>query len=317
LRQFAPGFGRIFSLENVANSIYNAFQMTLRRTHGNLDLGVSYTYSHSIDNSSDRSDTTFVNSFNLASNRASSNYDERHLLNISYVYALPGAATLEKWFSLLDTPYNEDGTSPPLPSRGDPSRLAQTLFNGWELSGITIYQSGIPFSVINGGSSLGVSLLDNAGVANGAGAGSYPDVVGNPHLRAPLGSTNPQSIGPQLLNPAAFAAPRGLTFGDAGRNFLNNPGRLNFDVAMLKHFKITEGIALEFRAEVFNIFNHTQFRIYDPNLGNQANNTISCYGDQTTGYSAGASNCLTGSSFLHPIDAHRSRTMQFGLKLSF
>ena len=317
LRQFAPGFGRIFSLENVANSTYNAFQTTLRRTHGSLDLGVSYTYSHSIDDSSDRSDTTFVNSFNLASNRASSNYDQRHLLNISYVYALPGAAAFEKWYSRINTDYNEDGTSPTTPSPGDPSRLAKTLLDGWELSGITIYQSGIPFSVINGGSSLGVSLLDNAGVANGVGAGSYPDVVGNPHIRAPLGSTNPQSIGPQLLSSAAFVAPRGLTFGDTGRNFLNNPSRLNFDVAMLKHFKISEGMALEFRTEVFNIFNHTQFRIYDPNLGNQANNTISCYGDETTGYSAGAPNCLNGSSFLHPIDAHRARTMQFGLKLSF
>ncbi|HXW91663.1 MAG TPA: carboxypeptidase regulatory-like domain-containing protein [Terriglobales bacterium] len=317
LRQFAPGFSRIFSLSNIANSTYNAFQATLRRMHNGLDLGISYTYSHSIDDSSDRSDATFVNSFDLAANRASSNYDQRHLLNISYVYALPGADALGKWFTLLNTGYNEDGTSPVPPVPSAPSRLARTAFDGWELSGITIYQSGIPFSVINGGSSTSVSVLDNAGVANGAGAGSYPDVVGDVHERAPLGSTNPQSVGPQLLNSAAFVAPRGLTFGDAGRNFLNNPSRLNFDIAMLKHFKITEGSTLEFRAEVFNIFNHTQFRIYDPNLGNQANNTISCYGDQSAGYSAGASNCLAGSSFLHPVDAHRARTMQFGLKYAF
>ncbi len=317
LRQFAPGFSRILSLSNIADSTYNAFQTTLRRMHNGLDLGISYTYSHSIDDSSDRSDATFVNSFDLAANRASSNYDQRHLLNISYVYALPGAEALAKWIALLNTDYNEDGTSPVPPVPPAPSRLARTVFDGWELSGITIYQSGTPFSVINGGSSTSVSVLDNAGVANGAGAGSYPDVVGNPHLRAPLGSTNPQSVGPQLLSSAAFAAPRGLTFGDAGRNFLNNPGRLNFDTAMLKHFKITEGSTLEFRAEVFNIFNHTQFRIYDPNLGNQANNTISCYGDQNSGYSAGAPNCLAGSSFLHPVDAHRARTMQFGLKYAF
>jgi len=317
LRQFAPGFGRIISLANIADSTYNAFQATLRRFHNGLDLGISYTYSHSIDDSSDRSDATFVNSFDLAANRANSNYDQRHLLNISYVYALPGAAALEKFLTLIDTPYNDDGTSPVPPPPSGPSHLAKTVFDDWELSGITIYQSGTPFSVINGGSSTAVSVLDNGGVANGAGAGSYPDVVGNPHLRAPLGSTNPESIGPQLLNSAAFAAPRGLTFGDAGRNFLNNPSRLNFDVAMLKHFKITEGTTLEFRAEVFNFFNHTQFRIYDANLGNQANNTISCYGDANTGYSAGAQNCLKGSSFLHPVDAHRARTMQFGLKYAF
>ena len=125
------------------------------------------------------------------------------------------------------------------------------------------------------------------------------------------------SIGPAILNPGAFAAPhgRGLTFGNAGRNFLNNPGRLNFDVSLLKHFRITEGSTLEFRAEAFNVFNHTQFIIYDPDRGNQANNTVNCYGGVDN--SAGDSSCLKGSAFLHPIEAHRPRTMQFGLKLSF
>ncbi len=59
---------------------------------------------------------------------------------------------------------------------------------------------------------------------------------------------------------------------------MNNPSRLNFDVALLKHFKITEGSNLEFRAEAFNVFNHTQFRIYDPDKGNTGSNTITCYG---------------------------------------
>jgi len=187
--------------------------------------------------------------------------------------------------------------------------------NGWELSGITLFQTGTPFSIINGGSSTGISVLDNAGVANGTGAGSYPDVIGDPHRTAPFGANNPESIGPILGNPAAFGAPVGLTFGDAGRNFMNNPNRLNFDVALLKHFKITEGSNLEFRAEAFNVFNHTQFRIYDPDKGNTGSNTITCYGG--TNNSAGDPSCLEGSSFLHPVDAHRPRTMQFGLKYNF
>jgi hypothetical protein len=123
-----------------------------------------------------------------------------------------------------------------------------------------------------------------------------------------------------LLNPGAFAAPTGLTFGDAGRNILNNPNRTNFDMALLKHFNLSENSLLEFRAEAFNVFNHTQFRIFDSTLGNQANNTVSCYGGPSTGYSAAGGDgvdCLTGSAFLHPVDAHRPRTIQLGLKLSF
>jgi hypothetical protein len=219
------------------------------------------------------------------------------------------------------------------------SRLGHAVLAGWELSGITTFQSGTPFSVINGASAsgilgtsdfaianplnpqlfagvpAGISQFDNAGVANGVGAGSFPDVIGNPYLHPPYGASNPKSIGPALFNADAFAAPTGLTFGDAGRNFMNNPHRLNFDMSLLKHFKVTEGSSLEFHAEVFNIFNHSQFMVYDPDKGNQANNTISCYGGLDN--SAGDPACLSGSSFLHPIEAHRPRTMQFGLKLAF
>jgi hypothetical protein len=70
------------------------------------------------------------------------------------------------------------------------------------------------------------------------------------------------------------------------------------------------------------VFNDTQFRIYDPTLGNQPNNTVSCYGP-TAPYSAGDAGgtgdpgCLTGQSFLHPVDAHRPRTIQFALKFTY
>jgi hypothetical protein len=324
LRTFAPGFDHIISLQNIADSNYNALQTTLRRVKGPLTLGVAYTYSHSIDDSSDRSDTTLVNSYDLGSNRANSNFDQRQLLNISYLYKLDQViSNLRDWLS-WDTDSESSGSDEPAAMPEIHSRLGHALMDGWELSGITTAQSGTPFSVINGASAAGISVLDNAGVANSTGvncgcttqgAGSYPDVVGNPKGLPPQEGNNPASFGPILGNPSAFAAPRGLTFGDAGRNFMNNPNRLNFDAALLKHFKLTEGSNLEFRAETFNVFNHTQFRIYDPDLGNTGSNTISCYG--ASDYSAGDPSCLAGNAFLHPVDAHRSRTMQFGLKYSF
>ena len=126
---------------------------------------------------------------------------------------------------------------------------------------------------------------------------------------------------PSLANPGAFVAPRGLTFGDCGRNSLNNPRRTNFNVSLLKHFKVLGERDLEFRTEAFNVFNHTQFRIYDPSHpGNSGNNVIGCYGGASVNYSAaggGGVDCLTGSSFLHPVDAHDPRIIQFGLKFAF
>jgi hypothetical protein len=337
LRTFAPGFGNIYSLQNIADSHYHGLQMTLIRARGPLSFGVSYSYSHSFDDSSDRTDTTFVNSFDIASNRASSNFDQRHLLNVSYIYSFsfrsigPMLGSIEKYLMTpLDAPSSASNAAPPTsPAQKQSSDAGWIgkLLDDWELSGITAHLSGTPFTIINGASPSGISVLDNAGVANGVGAGSYPDIVGNPYGPIPtvtVGLNSGSSIGPLLGNPNAFAAPRGLTFGNAGRNSFRNPSRTNFDMSLVKHYKFKEDRSLEFRIELFNVFNHTQFEIYDASKGN-VNNTISCYGGtdpsgiETAGYvdPKGGVNCLAGSSFLHPVEAHRPRTMQFGLKYMF
>jgi hypothetical protein len=320
-----PGLGRVLSLQNVADSSYQGLQFTLRHSSGPLTAGVSYSYSHSLDDASDRSDPVLVNSYDLRENWASSNFDERHLLNISYIYRLPllgMGRSLHGWLSWgpdqdAGNETEGSGSQKPASSSVATSRLARTLFEGWEFSGVTLYQSGTPFTVINSAGNTGISLTDNAGVSSGLGiAASYPDVV----TGFPEPHNNPRSFGPLLGNPSQFVAPRGLTFGDAGRNFLNNPSRLNFDMALLKHFKIRESTDLEFRAEAFNIFNHTQFRLYDPdNPGSSGNNVISCYAGPfySAGFQGSGADCVTGASFLHPLDAHRPRTLQFGLKLSF
>jgi hypothetical protein len=124
LRTTYPGYGDANAVRNAANSIYNSLQVSARRTVGALTVSVAYTYSHSIDNSSDRSDTALVNAYDIAANRASSTFDMRHNFALSYVYALPlfkGATGLK-----------------------------QALLGGWQVSGITVAQSGTPFSVTNG-----------------------------------------------------------------------------------------------------------------------------------------------------------------------
>jgi hypothetical protein len=260
-----------------------------------------------------------VNPLVVAANKASSNFDQRHLINVSYTWQLPkfkfDSSRLGDWA-------NEREASDAPSSPGFFDKFVENTFSGWAISGVTTAQSGIPYSVINAGyGALGIAVPDNAGVAGGiSSVASFPDIVGNIHGSTPEGAVNSRSFGPALGNAAAFAAPRGLTFGDAGRNVLNNPTRLNFDMTLFRTMKVHEGTNLEFRAEVFNVFNHTQFRVYDPstNFGNGANNTITCYGVQNFS-AAGDSqtDCLTGNAFLHPVNAHRPRTMQFGLKLSF
>jgi hypothetical protein len=308
----APYLGQIYSLRNVANSTYNALQVSLRRSLAPLTLGVSYTYSHSIDDSSDRTNATFINAYNLPSNRASSDFDQRHLFSVSYVYQLP-LRKLHKLMQFADNdPTNE------LTKQYGPGwdSWEHRLWDGWEFSGITIYQTGTPFSVLNAGSVDGISVPDNAGIVSVVGPSSYPDIATTSlPLSKGAGETS-STFGPLLGNPGQFIAPTGLTFGNAGRNYFRNPGRTNFDTQLSKNFTIGEGRSLQFRVETFNLFNHTQFRIFDPSHpGNAGNNVISCYGDSNG--SAGDPGCLSSSAFLHPIDAHRPRTVQLGVKFLF
>ncbi len=158
------------------------------------------------------------------------------MLNVNYVYSLPLIRWIDGFADLLGSDDSDSGS----PSRANSGRqLRNALFDNWQLAGITTYQTGTPFSIINGGSGDGTGPSDNAGVGGRSGRGIYPDVIGSPHSIKPYvsSSSNGSTIGPLLGSPGAFVAPQGLTFGNAGRNFMNNPTRINFNVSLLKHFK--------------------------------------------------------------------------------
>jgi len=230
------GVSTITRLTDQASSSYNALQVSARKSVGALSLSLAYTYSHSIDDSSDRYDGTFVNSYNFAANRASSSFDERHMLNVGYVYDLPF--------------FKGHG-------------LTHTMLGGWQYSGIATLATGTPFTVTNG-----TNYGDNAGVGNAVGSGSYVDQISDPRSNIPPKS---DLAGPSyskfFYNPNAFTTPTGLTFGDSGRDNLRNPGRVNFDMALFKHFAIKESMAFEFRAEAFNIFNHPEWSGFAQGFG--------------------------------------------------
>lgn len=264
------GYNGIDNDSNIGQSQYDALQVGLTRYFGRVSGSVAYTYSHSIDDGSDGAFDEIVNGYNPQGSLASSGFDERHILEASVVYDLP-----------LFT---------------KPGFLHDTL-GGWQVSDLTSFQTGTPFSVINN-----QSFADNAGTGNtvssngSTSVNSYPDIVGK--LHGHIAIPHPAGVqGPRLYNSDAYAQPQGLTYGDAGRNILNLPHRTNFDMGLFKSFGIREDMHFDFRAEGFNIFNHTQWSAID---------NSACYGAA----------CAT-STFLTPTAAHNARILQLAGKFIF
>jgi hypothetical protein len=283
------GVGSVMRLTESASSIYHGLQLSVRRSVGRLQLSGAYTYSHSIDDSSSARDPGALNTYDLNRSRASSNFDQRHLFNASYVYDLPF--------------FTKPG-------------LTNKILGGWQWSGIVTVQSGTPFSPANG------VFGDNAGVANGVSVGSaqsYADVIANPSASVPTAKYD--GFGRLYYNPSAYAAPQGLTFGTAGRNSLINPHRTNVDMAIFKHFAIKESMAFEFRAEAFNVFNHIEYAWLGGDTGSaasnspfgSANNTITCYEQESPGCTAPGA----GNPYFRPAAAHNGRILQLGAKFIF
>jgi hypothetical protein len=252
------GLSSIQRVEPVANSNYNALQFSLRKTSGALTLDVAYTYSHSLDDSSDNQDSNFVNSYNVHQNYASSNYDQRHILTVAWTY---------------DVPFRGKG-------------ISHTFLGGWQWAGIMTAGSGTPFSVVNG------VYGDSAGVADGTtGIGSYADRSGDPHASRNCPPLADGTKGVALFNCAAYTQTQGLTFGNSGRNSLNNPHRTNVDMSVFKVFKARENIQVQFRAEAFNVFNHTEWNGVNP--------------------------YVSTNNFLYSTGAHMPRVLQFALRITF
>ena len=124
-----------------------------------------------------------------------------------------------------------------------PFSRQQKWMNGWTVTGLGSFQTGAPFTVI--------LPTDNANI--GAGPAQRPNLIANPNKNAP-------HTGTHWFNTAAFHMPAPFTFGSAGRNAVLGAGESNVDFSLIKDTVLKENSArLQFRAEVFNIFNHTNF----------------------------------------------------------
>ena len=215
-------FGSNANQATIGNSDYNALQVIVRHTAGRSELLAGYTFSKSQDQSSNLGEE--VNPLNPALSKALSAFDVKHNFVISYTYQFP----FERLF-----------------------RATNRWTEGWEISGITHFSTGLPVTLVNYGDN---SLLG----AEPNGVNNYgvdePDYTG-----APLNlNSNPRN-GQPYFNTAAFPENALGSPGNAKRRFFYGPGMDNYDMALLKNLRLTESKSLQFRVEAFNIFNHAQF----------------------------------------------------------
>jgi hypothetical protein len=230
------GYRGIKLAYNGANSHYNSLQVDLHgRVRRDLQLQFGYTYSKAIDevglannSGGDLSNTTnpYVGP---AYDRGPSNYDRRNVAFVNFVYQLP---------------FFQDSSN----------HFLKAVVGGWELSGIVTMESGAPLN-------LGVNGENAASVIPNAGGSSNWNNGNRPNLTGPI--TYPKTVA-EWFNPASFSTPACLTgpdcWGNLGFDALRGPGRDDWNLSLIKTFAITERFKVQFRADSFNVWNHTQFK---------------------------------------------------------
>jgi hypothetical protein len=207
---------------SIGNSNYNSFQANVRHSGKGFNFQVGYTFSKSIDQGSSLADV--ANPFDFRASRALSAFDLKHNFVASFECKLP----FENLF-----------------------RRANVLTRDWSVSGITRISSGFPVTMsIDGDNSL---------------TGSIPNGVNNHSLDRPSFTPGPLNLNQNprnalpYFNTSLFSENALGTPGTASRRSFYGPGAFNFDLALLKSFRLTESKALQFRLETFNTFNHAQF----------------------------------------------------------
>ncbi len=217
------GYGNINQREFTGTSNYHALQVSAsRRFSKGVQFGASYTWSKILTVSS--GDTGGLSSYfpTRSWNYGPANFNQPQTLVLNYMYEVPKVGTMT-------------GFKP-----------AKWVLDNWQISGITSFLSGSPFTP---GFSL-VDGLDTTGSTDGA----RITVTGDPRL------DKSQKTFSRTFNTGVFSrTPRG-SFGNAGLGLLYGPGVNNWDLAISKRFRLfSEGRYLQFRTELFNAFNHTQF----------------------------------------------------------
>ena len=226
-----PNLGPITMSESTGDSNYKALQVWVnRRFTSRLSYQVSYTWSHAVSNVPLTSFTSATTDpFDYNRDKGDSDLDRRHMLVSNAVYGLP---TFKKWGS-----------------------FASNILGDWQLNGILTLLGGTPLDVV---SNVNQNYVGLAGNPSG---GFRPDLVTGVPIY--LNTSDPT----QYLNPAAFKLPALGQFGNLKRGFVRQPGIKSVDFSVAKNWRFKERYGIQFRAEMFNLFNHVNFNGFDPGLG--------------------------------------------------
>ena len=247
------GFTAISYRLSDANSNYNGLQLYAAKRKGDLELTAAYTWSKTLTDTSGNGDGLDVGEspFNRHFNYGPATFDRRHIFVTTYDYNIPFLRTMKG--------------------------IGGVFLSGWEVSGITRFQSG-PYLTPTGSTAIGTRRADYVG-----------------------GSVLLSNKGPDgWINPAAFApAPIGRE-GSAGVGIILAPSLQTWDFSMRKQFRLTERFNLRFQADMFNAFNRANFRTPDVAFG-----TLTATGGPSNG------------AFGKISTAGPARNIQFGLKLNF
>jgi len=297
-------FGEVDYKVTSGNDNYNALQRTVvRRSTKGLTMNSQYTLGRSYGNSegSNESDTASSNARALSDfdfENSYNKFDIRHNFNASVIYAIP---------------------------TGGLGGAAKAILGNWEVGGIANARSGLPVNAFI--TRPDIAYTDAAGnVFNGPGAGRTA-VINTPFGGSTRATRRPDLIpgvdpylnqDRTLFNPAAFAIPKPGTFGNLPRNYLRGPHFRQFDLIVGRKFPFAETRNLEFRAEIFNIFNLTNFAAPPSTLG-------PTLGTASGQFQPGQPLSFTGSSAFGTVTStvERSvglgtnRQIQFALKLNF